>query len=176
MLTPPESDQYWLGLVSAAATLPRSKVAPSGEPGSGAISSSGVDDLLQTWSGVVNTPDRHTNGGEVIEFSLAAIQALTAADVLVVPAGTLNVTVQELGGPIGAPVGVWGFGIILSPSAGAVPSGSMANELAVTGGAGWVITSGARRAAGPVGVPAGPVGLGAAGEGGGSAGGGRGGG
>ena len=82
---------------------------------------------------------------EVIEFSLAEIHEFTSADVA--PLAEENVTVQELGGAMGEPVGVAGLGMRPSPSAGAVPCGSMGNELAVTGGVGWVMVAGTARGA-----------------------------
>src|SRR5580704_614716 len=151
MLTPPESDQNWLGLVSAAATWPRLSVAVA--PGAGAISSSAVDDLLQTWTGVVNVPARHTTVVAVMAFSWAAIQAFTPADVLP-PAAAVNVCVHEPGGPTGEPVGVCGLGISPSPSAGVFPAGSTGNALAVTGGAGWVMVPVRVRAPGAPGAGA----------------------
>ncbi|HLX50349.1 MAG TPA: hypothetical protein VKS82_18635 [Streptosporangiaceae bacterium] len=81
----------------------------------------------------------------MIEFSLAEIHEFTSADVL--PLADENVTVHELGGAMGEPVGVAGLGIRPSPSAGAVPCGSMGNELALTGGAGWVTVAGTNRGA-----------------------------
>jgi hypothetical protein len=63
----------------------------------------------------VNVPARHTTVVEVIEFSFAVIHEFTSADLA--PPADENVTVQEPGGPIGAPVGVRGFGISPSPSA-----------------------------------------------------------
>src|SRR5579859_1280904 len=143
MLIPPESAQYWLGLVSPDATVPRASVAL--DPGSGATSRSAVEDLLQTCSGEVKVPDRQTTVAEVIEFSLAAIHEFTSADVL--PLAEENVTVHELGGAMGEPVGVAGLGMSPSPSAGTVPCGSMGNELAVTGGVGWVMVAGTNRGA-----------------------------
>src|ERR1700735_1362541 len=132
MLTPPESPKYSLGLVSAAASRPRSSVAVA--PGAGAISSSAVLDLLQTWTGEVNVPDRQTTVVAEMEFSCAAIQELPVADVL--PPELAKVTVHEAGGATCTPAGVAGFGMRPSPSAGAVPAGSTGNELAVTGGGG----------------------------------------
>jgi hypothetical protein len=98
--------------------------------------SSAAEDLLHTWIGSPNVPDRHTTVLAVIEFSLLAIHEFTSADVL--PLAEENVTVHERGAPIGTPDGLRGFGIRPSPSAGAVPSGSIGNALAVTGGGGWV--------------------------------------
>src|SRR5215469_17000479 len=126
MLIPPESDQNWFGLVSAAATVPRLSVAD--EPGAGAISSNAVLDLLHTWIGPVNTPDKHSTVGPVSEFSCAAIQEFTLADV----------APHDDGAAMAAPVGVVGFGISLSPSTGAVPAGSIGNALAEIGGAGCI--------------------------------------
>jgi len=114
--------------------VPRFSVAVA--PGAGAISRSATADLPQTWIGEVNVPDRQTTVAAEIEFSFAAIQELTVAEVL--PLAELKVTVHELGAAIGVPVGVAGLGISPSPSAGAVPDGSIPNALAVTGGAGWV--------------------------------------
>src|SRR5690349_16167365 len=134
MLTPPESPKNWLGLVSAACTWPRSSVAVA--PGAGAISSSAAEDLLHTWIGPVNVPDRQSTVVVARLFSLAAIQELTVADVA--PPAEANVTVQDDGGAIAEPVGVAGFGISPSPAAGGVPASSTPNALAVTGGAGRV--------------------------------------
>src|SRR6516165_5228003 len=120
MLTPPESLKNWFELVSAAWTWPRFRVAVA--PGAGAISSSAAEDLLHTWIGRVNVPDRHRTVVVVMPFSLAVIQELTVADVA--PLAEANVTVQDDGGAIAEPVGVAGFGISPSPSAGGVPAGS----------------------------------------------------
>src|SRR4029077_17790146 len=144
MLTPPESEKNWLGLVSAACTWPRSSVADA--PGAGAISSSGVVDLLHTWIGPVNVPDRHSTVVVAMLFSLAAIQELTVADVA--PFADANAPCQDAGGAIAEPVGVAGFGISPSPSAGGVPAGSRGNALAVTGGAGGGVPRGGAPAPG----------------------------
>jgi hypothetical protein len=101
--------------------------------------------LLQTWIGSSNVPDRHTTVVAVIEFSLLAIHEFTSAEVL--PLAEEKVTVHEPGALTGTPDGLCGLGISPSPSAGAVPSGSIGNALAVTGGGGWVIWPGVTVAA-----------------------------
>src|SRR5579875_1464456 len=117
-------------------------VAPP-EPGSGAISRSAVDVLLQMCSGVLNVPARQTTVGAVMASWWAAIQAFTAADVVPL-AGAVNVTAQDpwAGGPTGDPSGVCGFGMRPSPSAGAWPAGSTGNDAARTGGVGWLMVAG----------------------------------
>src|SRR5258708_31800967 len=131
-VAPAESAQNWFGLGWAAATVPRLSVADV--PGAGAISRSAVLDLAQTWIGAVNVPVRQSTVVAVIEFSLAAIQELTVAEVA--PEDEANVIVHDDGAAIAAPVGVDGFGIRPSLSAGAWPAGSTGKALAVTGGAG----------------------------------------
>src|SRR5579875_1384175 len=134
MLTPPASPEYSLGLMSEAATWPSLRVAVL--PGSGAISSSAAEYLLQTWIGEVKVPARHTTVVDVMEFSFLAIQELIIADVP--PLAEAKMTVHDVGAAACEPVGVAGFGISPSPSAGTAPWGSIGNELAVTSGGGWV--------------------------------------
>jgi hypothetical protein len=73
-------------------------------------------------------------------FSFAEIQALIVAEVA--PLAEAKETVQADGGPIGDPVGVIGFGMRPSLSAGAWPCGSIGKSLALTGGTGCVMTCG----------------------------------
>src|SRR5580698_6594777 len=90
MLTPPASDQYWFGSMSAVSTSLRSRVAEC--PGSGAISSRAVDALLQMWIGEVKVPERQTSVGDVIAFSFLEIQVFRVCDVA--PAEDTNFTLH----------------------------------------------------------------------------------
>ena len=131
MLTPPESPKNWFGLVSAGLHLAEVERG-RGARRRGDLQQRGAR-LAPHWIGPVNVPDRQSTVVVAMLFSLAAIQELTVADVA--PLAEAKVTVQDDGGAIAEPVGVAGFGISPSPSAGGVPAGSSGNALAVTGGA-----------------------------------------
>jgi hypothetical protein len=88
----------------------------------------------QICNGFVNVPERQTTVVPAIVFSLAAIQALTVADVA--PPDDENVTAHAAGAAMGEPVGVTGLGIKPSLSAGACRCGSIGKSPTVTGGVG----------------------------------------
>ena len=98
MLTPPESAEELVGvgvggLHLAEVERGRRRPAPGRSP------AARCEDLLHTWTGAVNVPDRHSTVVVVMQFSLAAIQELTVAEVA--PLAEANVTVQDDGGAIG---------------------------------------------------------------------------